>query len=370
MRVLIAGLTTRAIAESAVRAGYDVITVDYFGDLDQKRLCANVSLRERGLAYGAQAIQSVARDLAYDALAYCGGLENAPDAVAVLAAGRRLLGNEPETLRRVRDPAVLLPFLASRGWRVPRTLAREEARPAAGAWLRKPVHGGGGQGVRVWRGQRLAPGQMLQEYVAGVSASAIFVADGRGSRLLACTEQLHRPRGFAYGGNILPLAAAAAILENVRAIAEALTGEFALRGVNGLDFVLDDGGPVALEVNPRYSASMELFERATGVSVFELHLRACEGALPAATASPGGFWGKAIVYASTTVSVGDTVDWIAGGVRDVPHPGEIIAKGHPICTVFASAPSRPECWRRLRAESEVIRRRCSAALPSASPGGA
>jgi len=143
-----------------------------------------------------------------------------------------------------------------------------------------------------------------------------------------------------------------------------------LRGVNGLDFVLDDGGPVALEVNPRYSASMELFERATGVSVFELHRRACEGALPAAPASPSGFWGKAIVYASTTVSVGDTVGWIAGGVRDVPHPGEIIAKGHPICTVFASAPSRPECWRRLRAESEVIRRRCSAALPSASPGGA
>src|SRR6266542_6031384 len=140
------------------------------------------------LGYGAQAIQSVARDLAYDALAYCGGLENAPEAVAVLAAGRRLLGNEPETLRRVRDPAVLLPFLASRGWRVPRTLARDEARPAAGARLCKPVHGGGGQGVRVWHGQRLAPRQMLQEYVAGVSASAIFVADGRRSRLLACTE--------------------------------------------------------------------------------------------------------------------------------------------------------------------------------------
>ena len=370
MRLLIAGLTTRAIAESAVRAGYDVITVDYFGDLDQKRLCANVSLRERGLGYGARAILDVARDLAYDAVAYCGGLENFPEAVAVLAAGRRLLGNEPDTLRRVRDPAVLLPFLASRGWRVPRTVAREEARPAAGAWLRKPARGGGGRGVHVWRGERLAPGQMLQEHVAGVSASAIFAADGRGSRLLACTEQLHRPRGFAYGGNILPLAAPAAILEDVRAIAEALTGEFGLRGVNGLDFVLDARGPVALEVNPRYSASMELLERATGVSVFELHRRACEGALPTAPVAPGGSWGKAIVYASTTVSVGDTIDWIAGGVGDVPHPDEIIAKGQPICTVFASAASRAECGRRLRAESEVIRRRCSAALPAASRDGA
>lgn len=369
MRLLIAGLTTRAFAESAVRAGCDVITVDYFGDLDQKQLCANVSLRERGLGYGARAILDVARALDYDALAYCGGLENAPDAVAELAAGRRLLGNAPDTLRRVRDPFVLLPFLASRGWRVPRTLARTEERPAPGAWLRKPVRGGGGQGVRVWHGQQLLPGQMLQEHVAGVSASAIFVADGRRSRLLACTEQLHGSRGFVYGGNILPLAAAAEVVDEVRAIAEALTGEFGLRGVNGLDFVLDDHGPVALEVNPRYSASMELLERATGVSVFDLHRRACEGALPATTAAPGGCWGKAIVYASTTVAVGDTSDWPAAGVRDVPHPGETIAKGHPICTVFASAPSRAECGRRLRAESEVIRRRCSAVLPVASADG-
>ena len=32
--VLIAGVSTRGLAESAARAGYDVIAVDGFGDLD------------------------------------------------------------------------------------------------------------------------------------------------------------------------------------------------------------------------------------------------------------------------------------------------------------------------------------------------
>ena len=35
VRILILGLSTRAIAESAVRGGYNVITLDYFGDRDQ-----------------------------------------------------------------------------------------------------------------------------------------------------------------------------------------------------------------------------------------------------------------------------------------------------------------------------------------------
>ena len=34
MRILITGVSTRAIAESARAAGYDFFTLDYFGDYD------------------------------------------------------------------------------------------------------------------------------------------------------------------------------------------------------------------------------------------------------------------------------------------------------------------------------------------------
>jgi predicted ATP-grasp superfamily ATP-dependent carboligase len=349
VRILIAGLTTRAIAESAVRAGCDVVTVDYFGDLDQKRTCPNVSLRELGLKYSAAALLEAARDLAYDAAAYTGGLENHPGAVARLAAGRTLLGNAPDTLRRVRDPGQLFPFLASRGFAVPETIRPGEPLPSRGRWLAKPLRGGGGVGIRVWGGQPLAPGQILQAYVEGTPGSAAFVADGRRCVLLGWTEQLRGPQGFLYGGNVLPLEAPAAALDAVRGLAAALAEGFGLVGLNGFDFVLREEDPVLVEVNPRYCASMELWDQAAGRSAFALHLAACRGTLPDPGAVPGGAWGKAIVYAPRRVTVGDTLAWIERGIRDVPPPGAVIPEGHPICTVLARGPSRAACRARLEA---------------------
>ncbi len=354
MKILLVGLTTRAIAESARRAGCEIVTIDLFGDLDQKRLCENVSLRERGLRYSAVAFLAVAGELRYDAVAYCGGLENEPDLLAALAAGRTLLGNGPETLRRVRSPDVLFPFLSSRGFAVPRTVGVGAPLPRGGRWLVKPIRGGGGRGIGFWDGQPLPAGVILEEYLEGVPASAVFVADGRQSVLLGSTEQLPGPTGFAYGGNLLPLDVPRAALDEVRAIAEAVTAEFELRGLNGFDFVLRHGRPVVVEVNPRYCASMELVDRAAGVSVFGMHLAALRGALPTEVKAGGGSWGKAIVYARSTVSVGDTLAWLARGVRDVPHRGEVIVKGHPICTVLAQGPTRGVCRALLEAEAEAI----------------
>ena len=117
---------------------------------------------------------------------------------------------------------------------------------------------------------------------------------------------------------------------------------------------------MVLEVNPRYCASMELVERASGASVFALHRAACEGELPDRPVETSGAWGKAIVYAARTVAVPDTVPWLAQGVRDVPHPGEVIRAGHPICTVFARGDTRAPCEDGLRSEAARIQGRLRA----------
>ncbi len=359
------------MAESAVRARCDVVTVDYFGDLDTKRLCPNTSLREQGLGYSATALARVAREISCDAVAYCGGLENHPDVVEALAEGRTLLGNAPETLRAVRDPATLFSFLSARGFAVPETIGASGRLPTAGRWLVKPVASGGGHGIRPWRGEPLGPRHVLQERLAGVTASVAFVADGRQAVLLGWSEQLHRRSGFRYAGNVLPLEAPAAALEELRLLIQALTVGFGLVGLNGVDFVLYKNRPAVVEVNPRYSASMELVERATGVSMFALHLAACRGSLPepgsadAAIYPRGqtGFHGKRIVYAGRSVAVTASLAWLDRGVRDIPLEGDVIRKGHPICTVLASGPSRQACLAALRAEEERIASACVVAPP-------
>jgi hypothetical protein len=368
VRTLITGLTTRAIAESAVGAGFDVVTVDYFGDLDQARLCPNVSLRQRGLAYSARGLLDAAASVRADAVVYVGGLENHPDVVAQLGRDRQLLGNPPETLSRVRDPAVLFPFLARRGVDTPRTFSSRalagQGPPVGGRWLVKPAAGGGGQGIRAWRGEPLGPRRILQERIAGTPASFSFVADGQASVLLGWSEQLLGRGGFRYGGNLVPLDAPPRLWPELEAMASALTAEFALVGLNGVDFVLRDGRPVVLEVNPRYSASMELVEQAVGTSLFGLHAAACQGDLGPARriAAPrtagSGVWGKWIVYAPATLEITASSSWIERGVRDVPRPGDVIRKGQPICTVLASASSREICRARLGEEAAALLDEC------------
>jgi predicted ATP-grasp superfamily ATP-dependent carboligase len=360
-RVLIAGVSCRAAAESAARAGFEVTALDAFGDLDQHPSVKALSVpRDFGARFSAAAAARAARSIESDAVMYLSSFENHPKAVASLGSGRELWGNPPSALQRVRDPFEVARALRKRGHAVP---SIRMAPPRTGKWLLKPVLSGGGRRVRVWPpGRRVPRGYYLQEFVDGTPGSIVFVAArGRAvpigvSRQLV-GEDVFGVSGFQYCGNILAAAGDAqfardrALVRRATELAGAIAEEFELVGVNGLDFVARGGVPYAIEVNPRWSASMELVERAYGLSVFAAHVAACvNGVLPA----PGDFdlgkarrgaqaFGKAIVFAGHDVVIGDR--WPVSGdqFRDIPHPGERIAAGRPICTVLAPGRDARDC---------------------------
>src|SRR5678816_783250 len=96
--VLIVGVSTRAAADSAARAGFDVIALDAYADLDQHPSVRALSLpRDFGKAFSAAAIAAVAPELSSDAIVYLSNLENHPKMVDALSSGRTLWG---ELLRR------------------------------------------------------------------------------------------------------------------------------------------------------------------------------------------------------------------------------------------------------------------------------
>jgi predicted ATP-grasp superfamily ATP-dependent carboligase len=379
VRILIVGFSTRAIAESAVRGGYNIVTLDYFGDRDQKELVENYSLmRDFQLDFSAEVLPEASRSLNFQAVAYTSSLENHPDVVEDLARGHILLGNSPSTLRGVRDWSHLRSVCRQENIAHPVTLlpGEEEQAKRSGRWLSKPERSGGGHEIGFWKGGMLGKGRILQEWIAGETCSAAFVADGRRCVLLGLTEQLIGrqelgARGFTWCGNILPLNLPTpeieTVVESVREMVEKLTRFFGLRGVNGVDFVLgrDEGGypvPYLVEVNPRYTASMELVEWAYGINVFDLHIRFFNEELPSFHAPPfaaegrprPGFYGKGIVYAREDVVMPDTAGWRDQERRDIPFPGERIAARHPICTVLAKGRTRDECWHRLLAAAEAV----------------
>ena len=364
MDILIAGVSARGLVESAIRSGlrHRIIAVDYFGDFDLQLLCESRSIkRDLGLPYSAQHLITLSGDLTFDALAYVANLENYPSLVELLRRGNPVLGNSASVLSSVRDPARFFGFLERAGIPSPKisfSSAVFDLDPDT-RWLRKPVRGGGGHGIAVHvPGTRVEPGVFFQEYVDGLACSAVFVADGLDCTLLGISEQLLGEKefgadGFRYCGSILGLAVQGhrarwpTIVEDVREIVRAITRKFHLVGANGMDFILKDGAIYPLEINPRYTASMELVERAYGINIFDAHLAACQGTLPdfdlGARSAPD-YLGKAVIFATGDLVFHDPKAWYERDARDLPVEGERIGRGKPVCTVFSRGHNRQECY--------------------------
>ena len=360
-RIVIAGVSTRAATESAVLAGFDVTSIDAFGDLDQHPSVRVISLAQD---FTPRAAARAAETLACEAVVYLANFENHPRAIDRLASGRALWGNTSDTVRRVREPVNLSNAFRRHAVAVPATrLATNPPDDGVSTWLLKPLASGGGQRVRLWnRTEPLPRGGYLQEFINGHAGSIAFVAAGGDAIPIGMSRQLvgdaaFGARGYEYCGSILGAAGDPqftgdeALFERAAALARAAAAEFGLVGLNGIDFVARDGVPYAIEINPRWSASMELVERAYGISVLGVHASACAaGTLPdfdlRRARQQGGATGKAVVFARQNVVVGDTASWLASGnaLRDVPHAGDHISAGRPVCTVFAGARDAAACY--------------------------
>ncbi len=362
-RVLIVGVSTRAMAASAAGAGFDVTSIDAFGDLDHAASVRVLSLpRDFGISFTLSAVARAARRIDCDAVTYTSNFENRPHAVRALAAGRALWGNPPSVLRAVRDPRQLAD--AWRRHRIAAPAVRTDAA-ARGEWMIKPCASGGGRGVRRWSpGARVPRGCHLQAFVSGIPASVVFVAAHGRAVPIGVSRQIvgdatFGAAGFRYCGNILSpagdpqFAQEARLLRSACRLADVVAREFGLTGVGGVDFIARDGAAVPIEVNPRWSASMELVERAYGLSVFAAHAGACDrGTLPEfdliAARARADAVGKAVIFARADLVAGDTSAWLARtDVRDVPRFGEAIRAGQPVCTVLARGRTASDCYDNL-----------------------
>lgn len=418
--LLLVGVSTRALAASVRRSGYRgfFLALDFFADVDHPPGCRCLALGQEAsgpvttaaLMRAAAALMRTGGARRPDAVAFSGGMENHPRLLSRLEERTRVLGNTARSVSALGNIANFLRFLDRRSvphprtWILPkpaRSLPLEAIRLAhEGRLLWKPVHGGGGVRIRSVVPRRcghtnagaivslgdLPRGGYLQEELRGIAGSVSFIADGRRCRILGFCQAVRDaavlgPSGHAYGGSLFGppgewlSARARKALERA---AEAATWEFELRGLNGIDFVLERGVPRILEINPRYTASMELIEEASGGALFALHREACERRrLPGhlrwaigrrrfpeeakpqravargsdtrgARARRGRWRGKAILYAPERMIAGPPDPLLEVGARDVPGAGAVLRKGWPVCTVAATADSAAKCRQALR----------------------
>jgi predicted ATP-grasp superfamily ATP-dependent carboligase len=364
--LLIFGASARAAAFSALRAGLRPWCADLFADADLRARCPTV--RVPGDVYPRGFLRLVDRELPGPWM-YTGALENRWELVEAMTRHRPLWGNGELALRRARSP-----------WLVAHLLREAELPSLAvhpgphdpgpgGRWLLKSWAGAGGRGIRFWDGQtcRVRPTAYFQEYVEGTPCAAVYVGDGRQARLLGVTRQLVgeawlNAAPFHYCGSLGPLTPEPDLRGLLQRLGDVLADRCFLRGVFGIDFIGKDGFPWAVEVNPRYTASVEVLEHATGVPALALHRRVFDPTAPAhpqAVPVEPGIVGKAVLFAREPLTFPDDGPWLSAvrapgpvwevpAFADAPGAGERIEAGRPVLSFFARAASEAACLEELR----------------------
>ena len=231
-------------------------------------------------------------------------------------------------------------------------------------FILKPLQGSGGLGIFLLNNESLSKNNdsnhilenisyenyILQEYIYGinVSSSVLSSQDEQknliNSRLI--TEHDLGNDTFEYSGNIVPLDEnslkmfnskqtnfdADELNEEMKNTSQDLIKEFGLIGSNGVDYVLDKSGQLnVIEINPRFQGTYELVENALGINLLEAHIKACEGEL-VEIPNPGPYSLKKIIYARKQVNIGNLN---IPNVFDVPYQGVKIEKDQPLVTIIS-----------------------------------
>jgi predicted ATP-grasp superfamily ATP-dependent carboligase len=341
--LLIASLSARALTRSARRAGFRVLAMDCFADVDTCKAAATVSAIPVDSAGGFQVdafLREADKLAARESLAglvYGSGFEERPELLAGLAEKHCLYGNSLETVLRVKDPLHWSATLESLGLKCPETSSAPPLEPDG--WLVKRQGASGGWHVRSAAGTPPGEGWFYQRRIEGPVYSVLFLADGCHACIIGFNRQWTYGdvggSGFAYAGAVSKPMLPQSVREELSRAVSRLTSIFELRGLNGIDFVLGhDARPNLLELNPRPTATVELWDDDWTDGLVAAHIRACCGELPDHFPESAKVRGHAIVYAKSGLVVPHGLalpEWC----RDIPHIGSPVQAGQPFCSVVA-----------------------------------
>jgi predicted ATP-grasp superfamily ATP-dependent carboligase len=320
---------------------------------------------------------------------YVGALENYPEIIAEISAHRPLWGNPDEVVRAVRDPSQVHSVLTQAELDVPEVRSSAEPPAPNGRWLLKPINDAAGRGICVWNqaaqsSRTLKEPCYFQRFQSGTPLSALFLSMQDNTELIGISRQLIGESWlgaspFGYCGSIGPIESTEKLKRNARRIGKVLETEFRLQGLFGVDLVFDGKRVWPVEINPRYTASVELFELAGEISLLAWHAKACaeietESACPKTAAEPmfcrkdlhttPRIVGKAILYANQNFIAPNLLELSQNHspeplplLADIPTAGSEIMSKQPICTVFATAESEEECYKNLNGNVQYVRDR-------------
>jgi len=379
LRIGVIGASGRAIAQSLKHAGYQPSVADIFTDLDTQQVaqaCVLPKYPWSALAWLQKA--------SIDAWCYTGGIENYPRLIGRLAQITPLLGCNPEVLRKIRNPFWLQKLAREHDFKFPmvRRLDEFPPKPQTHRWLTKPFRSAGGLNVDILKQTENNSSKVYaQSRVEGTLMSAAVLSNSTDSQILGVSRlqvgaKFGAPSPFQFVGAITDLHFEMEEAPMLRRMVDAIHQQGKPVGLWGIDFIMNNE-PWLIEVNPRWTASMALWERCNNGSLMDAHIRAiANGTLPVEPPNARDrHQGMRVLYAKRSFQVTPEFQaWllsppatIGPQYADVPLIGTAINYGDPICTVYVTGENYADVEQMLSQCQERVQTRVAKSTPWPSP---
>ncbi len=333
--MLIIATHARMLAQAARNSGFSPVVIDCYGDQDTQKLAEQYrQVKSLAVADLTPAIEFF-KQQGISQVVYGSGFEQHSDSLIFLAGHFQILGNHPENFIALHNKRDFFQRLRQLNINYPEV--RFTAPDDCEGWLIKPEQSQGGVNIQHLTKNSsayLEAAYYYQRYLNGKALSVLFLADGTQAQVIGYNQQLvtsftNQPFVFAAILNQAELS-----LTQQQILTDwinQLTECYGLRGLNSLDFILADDICYVLEINPRPSASMQLYDGA----LFTAHIEACQGKFSNADFKTGCFRLYQIVYAPAQIQISAEIQWPDGYV-DIPTTGAMINPQQPICSIIAS----------------------------------
>jgi methenyltetrahydromethanopterin cyclohydrolase len=298
------------LAQALKREGFDVAVIDCFADVDTFRYAKKVvrvdSLSIENLTLALEQLS----DFEIAGIIYGSGFENHVESLYFLESRFEIFGNSAAAFKRVQNKREF--FAALDFLEIPYPETHFDFPTTKKNWLSKPLNGQGGAGIN---SQKMDI--YWQQFCEGKSGSVLF----SNTEIIGFnTQWTHGDFLFAGISNHCDLSNSQK--NQLQSWVQKLVSHFDLRGFNSLDFIYTKTEVFVLEINPRPSASMQLYDTPF-------------------------FSAVEIIFAPHSLIIPNYFNW-SENCHDLPHSGVIIPKNSPICSMIARGMQPESALKKLK----------------------
>jgi predicted ATP-grasp superfamily ATP-dependent carboligase len=365
--LIIAAPSARGYVQAAVAYGYAVIVLDAFIDKETRAIAKQTfklkfndfALDEVYFKHLFSEIFSGINLAEVEGFLYGSLFDNCPDVLDWVAKRVPVIGNSAEVLKLVKDFSF---FALLDSLNISHPEVQLDFPESPERWLSKQIGGCGGLHIQSAHLETSSDFNhtYFQQKLAGTPVSMLFVADGNTTHLIGFNQQLTAPTTvlpYRFAGAISNVALQPTARKKFEQAAQKLTGALSLRGICSLDAILDGGDVWALELNPRLSATFNLYE-----NLLPLHLEGCVGHSQNISIETNSSHAQLILYADEALAIPEGFVW-PSWVADIPtyescdfdiKTGVKISQNMPICSVMASGESAEQAHALLLERAEKL----------------